>query len=399
MMSPLSELKQELISTPAVATVSAQAAERRPAPLTVRIEAITEEHLAGWRQLERRIGEVPLAVSSDWTETWLNHYGGVVPARVALGETDGMLRGICLVTEGVGRHAGPFPLRTRHIGTAGERHGESVCVEYNSLLVEDRFRDSFASGVIQVVLQESSFDALHLDGFRESELPIGRRNDAGFELTRRSSRYFDLRATRDAGADVLERLGRSTRSKLRRTLKKYGELDIQWAESIDEADEILTELTELHQARWQSAGEHGAFAAERFREFQRELAVRLVPQRRAVLFRVRHQGATVGCLMLLVDRGRMLDYLSGFAPFDEKPSPGIVTHYLCMQEALLRGFDAYDFLVGDKRHKENLSTDSNELVWAVHQRPTGRNRLVGCLRKARRFVRGTRRSATEEEAE
>ncbi len=33
----------------------------------------------------------------------------------------------------------------------------------------------------------------------------------------------------------------------------------------------------------------------------------------------------------------------------------MVTHALCMQEALERGFDDYDFLVGDKQHKDNLS--------------------------------------------
>ena len=362
------------------------------AGLAIRLEDVTPEWLACWRDLERRLGAVPLSVSSDWTETWLNHYSAIVPTRVAVGEANGKLRGICLITEGVGRNAGPVALRTRHIGTAGEPHGESVCVEYNSLLVEEAYREAFAAGVLGRVEREARFDELHLDGFLDADRPGGAQD---FEVRRRESRYFDLRSAREAGAGILERLGRSTRSGLRRTLRKYGKLEVQWAESLDEADDILTELIALHQTRWRAAGESGAFASARFRAFQQELAARLVPQRRAVLFRVRHDGGTVGCLMLLVDRGRMLDYLSGFAPFEEKPSPGIVTHYLCMEQALQRGFDAYDFLVGEKRHKQNLSTDVNELVWAVHRRPTWRNGLVRSLRTVRGFGRSVFQSREE----
>ena len=95
----------------------------------------------------------------------------------------------------------------------------------------------------------------------------------------------------------------------------------------------------------------------------------------------------MGCLFLLVDRGRMLDYLSGLASFDQKPSPGLVAHYLCQCEALRRGFTAYDFLVGDKRHKDNLSTHTQILAWTRLVRPTVKNRLVSVLTQLKRLVR------------
>ena len=109
-----------------------------------------------------------------------------------------------------------------------------------------------------------------------------------------------------------------------------------------------------------------------------------------VLFRARHEGETVGCLLLLVDRGRMLDYLSGFASFEQKPSPGLVTHYLCLSEAARRGYRAYDFLVGDKRHKDNLSTDVQQLSWATWRRPTLRNKAIDLL-KAVKKLRGDKK--------
>ena len=125
-----------------------------------------------------------------------------------------------------------------------------------------------------------------------------------------------------------------------------------------------------------------------FREFQEELITRLFLEDRCVLFRVRHEGTTVGCLMLLVDQNRLLDYLSGFVSFELKPSPGLVTHQQCMQAALDRGYDAYDFLVGDKRHKANLGTDSTELVWVTLARPNWKQRLMKCVKAARNVARG-----------
>jgi len=188
----------------------------------------------------------------------------------------------------------------------------------------------------------------------------------------------------------MESLGGSTRSSLRRALKKSGDVKVTQATSLDAADDALTELIELHQARWRSVDQPGSFASERFTRFQRELVARLLPEERLVLLRVRNRSLTIGCLMLLVDRGRLLDYVSGFAAFDQTPSPGIVTHYLAMEWALARGYRAYDFLVGDKRHKANLATDSQDLVWATWRRPSWKNRMIAAMRRAKREIDGVR---------
>lgn len=360
--------------------------------LDIRMQPVDSATLSDWAALERQIGEVPLAASSAWTETWLHHYGDLISPRIAIAARGGSTCGICLVTDARTQRAGPIPLRTRHLGTAGEPQSDSVCVEYNAVLAMPEERERFAVGLWKQLQQDAGLDELRLDGFEEQNW-IDRLEDASVHRERRISRYFDLAAARESGAGILERLGASTRSQLRRTLKKYGSLDFQWATSLNDADDILGELVELHQARWQAVGQPGAFASPRFLGFQRDLVARLVPDERVVLVRVRHQGETVGCLMLLNDRGRLLDYLSGFADFQRKPSPGIVSHYLCMEEALRRGFSAYDFLVGDKRHKENLSTHATHLVWAVVRRASVRNRAIDMMRRAKRLVAGRRSKA------
>ena len=342
-----------------------------------------------WRELEQRFDQPPLMASESWTRTWLTHYGDTVHFRFLLAEDHGQLRGICLYTESTERKGPLLSLQTRHLGTAGDPVHESVVVEYNSLLVEPAFRSAFIDAISHWLLTQAHGDIIQLDGFTQAESEQLTAHWPAVEVRPRESKYLDLAAIRETGGELIAALGRSTRANLRRKLREYGELQIEWAESLDVAKDILTELIELHQARWQADSQPGAFASARFSEFQRDLLTELFPQKRCVAFRVRHQGMTVGCLFLLVDRGRMLDYLSGLASFDQKPSPGLVTHSLCQCEALKRGFTAYDFLVGDKRHKDNLSTHTQILTWTRLVRPTMKNRLVSVLTQLKRLLRPT----------
>jgi|GEM_PF-616915 len=345
-----------------------------------------DEALAIWRLLESRMQSTSVACSATWVETWLSAYGDIVPSEIHVAECDGLVRGICLLTSGQGQKNGPFLMKTRHFGTAGEPQPGSVCVEYNRLLVEPSFRFRFVAGLCRQVQSDTAWEEFHLDGFEESELSEWQEFFPGAVVRARDSRYFDLAEARHQKTDVISSLGRSTRSNLRRRLKQYGTLTCEWAESLEQAEEIFQELITLHQARWQAVGEAGAFASSRFEQFQKTACLKLFLEDKAVLFRVRQQDETVGCLFLLNDQNRLLDYLSGFASFEEKPSPGLISHYLCMEEALKRGFRAYDFLVGDKRHKENLSTHSSQLCWLTVSRPGWKRTLAERLRQAKKCL-------------
>lgn len=384
-------------------TATAPPTTRATQPVAIRLRAVsadqTEAVLALWRELEQRIDTAPLTASEAWTRTWLKHYGDTVRHLFLIAESSEAdrsdplmtntlrskyLRGIALVTHSTEAKAPLLALATRHLGTAGDPPTEGVVVEYNSLLVDPDCRSLFIRAIADWLTTEGGGDVVCLDGFTNDEAAELSADWSPLEVRDRESKYLDLNAIRTAGGDVISSLGRSTRASLRRKLRDYGDLQIEWAETLPQAQQVLEELIELHQARWNAVGQPGAFHSSRFAGFQRSLIADLFPVGKCVLFRVRHQGTTVGALFLLNDRGRLLDYLSGLADFQQKPSPGLISHYLCQCEALQRGFVAYDFLVGDKRHKDNLSTHTQILTWTRWARPNLKNRVVEVLTKLKR---------------
>lgn len=339
-----------------------------------------------WQELEARNGS-NLACSWDWTGTWLEHYGDVVPHRFVVAEKQGDPRGIALVTEQVGR--GPLRPRAIHIGTAGEPPGTSVFVERNGLLACAANRDAFGAALMTELHRDPSWDRLELDGFcpRDADGLLAGRQLAALRVDECPVAHLGGQVDGDLPAW----LPASRRKRISRALRQFGQLECEWAETSAMAHAILDELITLHAARWHADGQTGAFASPRFTAFHRALVDRLLPSGRAVLFRVRRSGDTIGCLYGFVEGERLLFYQSGLRQYDDnRLRPGIAVHVLCMRACRERGLREYDFLAPASRYKRELSTRTDTLVWATLERPGMRVRLE---RGARHLVRRVRRQA------
>ena len=348
--------------------------------------------LARWRELEQRFPDQGLMCSADWTEIWLQTYGNEVPHRFVLAwdcDAD-TLCGICLITEGVHQTDGPMSLRTLHVGTAGEPEQDSVCVEYNRLLVDPDCENTFKQRLAEYLSRQPNIDQWNLDGFEESEL-TGFETVANLELRHETSHGFDLARVRADGKDVLSGLRSETRRRVRRAMESYDDLQVEWANSLVHARDVFDEMIRLHQARWQSLGKSGSYASSRFRRFHGDLLDRLTPDGRMVLVRVRSGTGTVGAVQLLIDRGRVLLYQCGWAPASGKHSPGVVVDYLAMCECLERGYDAYDFLAYETQHKRHLSNMSNELIWARKRNPRLKFTVLDKGRQLKRWLRPSKK--------
>ncbi len=372
---------------------------------TIAISLTTDIHEARvvWKRLESLT--VPsLTTSWDWIATWLNHYGSIVPHQFAIGHGPNGPCGIALVTQGVGQRRGPIPVRTMHIGTAGEPPGQSVCVEFNRLLALPEARDSFAAALLTALSNASSrWDVLELNGFAPEHAEPLLRAEPRFIVTRQPAYGVDLRAIRDAGQPVMAALPKSTSAKIRKNLRRFeerfGPITTHWAETVEEGHAALRELIPLHQERWQRAGQPGAFASKRFTAFHMDLIARLLPRGDIVLFRAYAGDQLLGIFYGLVDGRVILHYQWGLPHFEEKSlAPGFVVGVLCMEEALRRGYDEVNWLQGEVRYKRELSTVRRELVWAELKRGP-RMVAIDALKQVRAWQRALSRRASSAESE
>ena len=368
--------------TPTDATAS-------PVSLEVRSYADRTDTLTLWSELEQRIGDRGLTCSTDWTEAWLNAYGDLVPHWFLLArdsETN-TLRGICLITEGIAQKDGPFSIRTLHVGTAGEPDADSVCVEYNRLLVEPDFEPAFAHLIAAYLEQQPGVDQWNLDGIAEADLAAFQSPENNLQLRVEPAFGFDLTIPRSASSNVLGQFRSATRRKVKRSLETYENLEVDWAASLDDAVDVFGEMIDLHQARWNAAGKPGSYSSPRVTAFHEELLSRLVPQGRMAFVRVRSASGTVGIVQLLIDRHRALLYQCGWNPGSGKQSPGVVVDYLAMEECLKQGLDAYDFLAFATQHKRHLANMSTDIVWAKKQHPRLKFVVVDQARRIRNWLR------------
>lgn len=347
-----------------------------------------DEVADAWRRVEADCPHVPLAVSWAWTATWLRHYGDVVHPRFVIAERAGVPCGVAMLVRSVERHA-RVPVRTLHLGTAGEPAVDNVCVEYNDLLALPDARGAVLRALAATFTADARWDELRIDGAAGDALGAGLAD--ALPGTRRitsahPSHYFDLTRP-EPGADLASALPSGPRRRLRasvRAFEAHAPFQVEWPDDPNDAELLLDELVDLHQQRWQDAGSPGSFASLRFRAFHRDLVRRGVVDGTAAVVRVRCGLRTLGVLYLLLDGDRALFYQSGVAPSDDnRLRPGLVAHALAMQACRERGFAAYDFLAGDARYKRDLSTDVQELTWTRVQRPRLRLRGLDVARRLR----------------
>lgn len=377
-----------------ISTAPRSASREAPLAPPVRVDILPAHERAAvsvlWRNLERAV-PVGLANSWDWVETWLNHYGDLIPHWFVIGTSAGAPVGLALLTRGVGRKRGPISLRTLHVGTAGEPHADTVRVEYNRLLVGPQHRTAFVAALLGATKRIGRCcDVFVLDGFVPEDAEAFLASDPSFVAVTEPCHYADLAALRNRGETVLDGLRRHTAAKIRRTIRRleeqYGPVQVEWAASLPQAEAIFAELRQLHQARWEREGQPGVFASQRFTRFHEELIRRLFPQGRVTLARVIAGDLTVGCDYGLVEHGRILGYQWGLATFDDpRLSPGLAVGALVMQAAQERGFSEYDWLAGDALYKRELSTATRTLVTARSIRGP-RMRVLDGLTRAKRFL-------------
>ena len=333
-----------------------------------------------WRALEAR-AEPSFFLSWHWIGTWLAE-SGIKPSLLVARRSD-VIVGLALIGHDCPRF-GPLRFPRIHLNQVGVADFDCVYIEYNDVLVDPRYTEATRTACLAALYECSSV----MDGLQWQELrwaasavpPRHMPHHPGMTLETSkisTSPYIDLDAVREKAGDLCELLSANTRSQIKRAIRLYdarGGLRIERASTKSEALAWLEQLKCLHQAKWTSRGERGAFARPFFGRFLQELVERGFGDGVVDILRVTAGEDELGYLYNFVYRDRVSNYQSGFrfGP-DGRHKPGLVSHALAVQhyassDPRLR---KYSFLAGASQYKTSLSTGSEELRWYTY-RPSAR---------------------------
>jgi hypothetical protein len=328
-----------------------------------------------WKQLETQVTEIPLVCRWEWVSTWITHFGDIVDYWFCVGYVHDKPVGITIITKESKRYL-PFPVNAYHLGTQGEPLKDWIHMVNNNVLAQEIYYQQYVENLAEALITHFSWEQFLVNDADPRFANAIKKALTRMKLPMRelvqTCNTVDLEALRKTGKTVMQNFSHDTRYQIRRNLKEFEGLEIDYAESLKQAETILNELITLHQDSFRKRGKRGAFTSERFTRFHKALLKKMFHTGAIILFRAKSKRlGTIGCFYLFNDNGIAFGYLAGLTDFSEieittinkkRLKPGFVMHALCMQECLDRGLQEYHFSVGNEPYKDELTSDYRSLV-------------------------------------
>jgi CelD/BcsL family acetyltransferase involved in cellulose biosynthesis len=358
-----------------------------------------------WDSVVRRMPSAAPFLSTVWTNSWLRVFAShLTPVQLRVIDASGEVIGTCLLTSRVRRQA-VLPHVRLYLNTDGENAGDSVIIEHNALLAAAGANDTVAQAIARHVAG-MRVDELRVMGAGEAEVARLQQAFAGWEadIEWREAPFIDLNKLRSTGCTHLDVLSRNTREQLRRSIARYerrGEIVVEVARTVKDAEVMFAELVRLHEARWAYVRCAGAFASTLRLTFHHAFLRDGVPLGSAQLLRVSVNGETIAVLYFLAANGRVNFYQSGLRHESDKHlKPGMTAHHFAIQYYLEQGYAEYDFLSSppnEIRYKASLASDARRLASLTLRRPGWRGQYFRGVRRLRRMFWYARRYAVQGE--
>lgn len=364
------------------APVSGLQVDLGPLPPLSEVEAV-------WRDLESR-SKASFFTSWSWIGVWLKHLPSDVKPLLLRAVEDGRVVGMGVLVRAARERFGVPFCEAWHLHSTGDKQQDVVMIEHNDLLVDEAVAHRVRPQMLAAWQRHAGRAAeLHLPGLPGTGWFPQVTKDLLREDLPRTSYGVDLGAVRDKNLDYVSLLSSHARRFIRKSLKEYGklgEVQLEVAQTVEQGLAFLDKLSELHQSRWVSLGEPGAFNGEFFQQFHRDLVTQNLPRGEIQLLRVHAGGRDLGYLYSFVRGKHLYVYQSGFdyTVLEKHGRPGLVTHTLAVEYNARQGFDLYDLMVGESRYKTTMSTVQDTMTWTVLRKPALRFRLEGAVRDWKR---------------
>jgi hypothetical protein len=246
------------------------------------------------------------------------------------------------------------------------------------------------------------WDEFKVSGLLEREASIVKRLATQYGLTvtvnnRKPTYWIDLNKIRDEyDNDIYKRLSPNTRQQIRRAIRSIerdiGPVSLKRADSKKTALNWFESTGEWHRMRWQTIGQkkYSGFDNPNFIQFHKNLILDSFDAGIIEYLKITAGTHLLAYLYNFRFKKTTFFYLSGVNySVGEKFKPGIVAHTLAIENSLLDGAIKYDFMAGENRYKESLSTNKSEQQWLSLKRPRLKLKLESLARELKSTLKSS----------
>lgn len=319
-----------------------------------------------WIELEKRANSnANFFISWLWIGTWLEQF--VTEYSVILATRDGEVVGLGIIVSF--NQSGRFGGVKYYLHRLGNQVNDKIWIEHNDFLIADDDK----AAVRHAMLESISSRLRHCDA-----LIIGASESAlfsGHDFPQLSDRPVWQETSYCLNANLLtnktdwisEVMSKSARYQIRRSLKKYrdrGTVRCERAATYEQAISYLNLAKPLHIRRWGSASSGSGFVHAEFTHFHETLIKKGIESGNIELNLVSVADDVIAVIYNFRYGKTIYFYLSAINYDDTDPhlKPGLVSHYLLIEQALAENIEAYDFLGGSARYKSTFSNVETKMA-------------------------------------
>jgi hypothetical protein len=319
-----------------------------------------------WRDLEDR-SDSGFMLSWSWIGVWIkSQLNGLDPYVLKVTEKEKVVGLAVFVVKDIkitrGVHA-----KCLHFHCTGDLDQDKVCIEYNNVLFEKGFGERGTQSIINFLLEEKNFpknvsgwEFLNFGMIAEDDLRnFSHKNLLNWNASETSTYGVDLTEFKVSDEGYLKHLSKNTRYQIRRSLRLYeerGPLEVNVAQSIDEALSFFRDAGEYHKLRWEGDDDDGDYIGVEFSKFHETLIKEGFPRKEIDLIKITAGETCIGFLYNFIHKDVVYFYQCAFSYEDDKRlKPGLVSHYLGINKYICDGKKYYDFMAGHSQYKNSLS--------------------------------------------
>jgi CelD/BcsL family acetyltransferase involved in cellulose biosynthesis len=350
----------------------------------LRTESITHESgfeaiADAWDALLDQSGTYSYFVRAGWNRGWWQHHS---PAGSRLH--------LVTCTDGTGRLVGLAPLYARQhrvFGVPCTREllflGTGIPLktsEHLDIVALPGYEAEVATAIAAHLRAQSDWDRLWLWQVAQASvtLPHFMRAMGDGAVTEECDRAPYIDTSLD-WASLKRSYGRSMRRNMEyyaRRLFKAHECEFTLVAAREHVGPAMDALVELHQARWESQGEPGAFRKRNFETFLRQAAYDAFDGGRLRLWTLRVDGRIEAALIGFVDNGVLHYFQKGFNPAFAKLDLGTAMLALCVQASVEDpAIHSFDFMGGGAPYKDMWARQARISTVSTVLRPTWRTQV------------------------